>query len=391
MIHFFVNALAASAGGGLTYTRNVIPCLASHADVQVTVAISPKSRVDLRCNGKVNFLELDIPPIRRFWYEQHRLPEVILRSGANILLSAGNFALRKSPIPQILLSRNSIYTSTDFSRDLLSRGDYRMWLDTRVRAILAKKSVRWADITVAPSKAFALELQSWARRKIHVIYHGFDRETFTRDCTALPIEVRSKLDGLEGAFKVLFVSHYNYYRNFETLIRSLPFLRCAKRQVRLLLTCRLSTAKRTGAYSSHLAASLVQDLGVSDMIVELDTIPYSKLHHVYGLADVYVTPAYTETFGHPLVEAMSSGVPIVASDIAVHREICGDAAIYFDRFSPEALAHSIVRLTMGSDENKAMSEAGLEQVKKFSWNRHIEEILELSATIMARSSRSQSH
>ena len=55
-------------------------------------------------------------------------------------------------------------------------------------------------------------------------------------------------------------------------------------------------------------------------------------------ADVYVSAAYTETFAHPLVEAMASGIPVVASDIPVHREICADAAKYFPTFSAQALA-----------------------------------------------------
>ena len=65
------------------------------------------------------------------------------------------------------------------------------------------------------------------------------------------------------------------------------------------------------------------------MVVELGAVPYSLLHQVYRECDIYVTPAYAESFAHPLVEAMASGLPIVASDLAVHREICQDAAIYF--------------------------------------------------------------
>ena len=42
-----------------------------------------------------------------------------------MLFSVGNFALRKSPVPQVLLSRNSLYTSIDFLRDVRRRGEYR--------------------------------------------------------------------------------------------------------------------------------------------------------------------------------------------------------------------------------------------------------------------------
>src|SRR5215471_6428823 len=159
MIHLFVNALGASAGGGLTYVRNVLPHLAAHDDVRVTLAAGTQLREELCRVANVELLVLDLSPVERFWFEQSKLAGLVQRAGADVLISAGNFALRRSPVPQILLSRNSIYTSPDFVKDLWSRGEYRMWLDTRTRAVLARKSVHWADITVAPSSTFADELE----------------------------------------------------------------------------------------------------------------------------------------------------------------------------------------------------------------------------------------
>ena len=155
MMHLFINALAASAGGGLTYVRNVLPYLASNSKVKVTVALSRDLREECKALEGVTFLELQAPVARRFWHEQSSLPGIVRDSRADVLLSTGNFALRRSPIPQVLLSRNSIYLSSDFYRDLRARREYRMWADTHLRAILAKRSISWADITVAPSRAFA--------------------------------------------------------------------------------------------------------------------------------------------------------------------------------------------------------------------------------------------
>ena len=117
-----------------------------------------------------------------------------------MLVSVGNFALRKSPVPQILLSRNSLYTSTDFLRDLRRRREYGLWLDTRIKGSLARRSIRWADRTVAPTEAFAQELRQWTGREVLAIHHGFDREAFFRDQTPLPADIRQKLD-LDGPEK----------------------------------------------------------------------------------------------------------------------------------------------------------------------------------------------
>ncbi len=127
MIQLFINALAASAGGGLTYVRNVLPRLAARDDVHATVLVSGALRNKIAESVRVTVLSAEGPAGSggRFWYEQRKLPDLIRRSGADVLLSTGNFALYRSPVPQILLSRNALYTSADFLRDLRDRGDYR--------------------------------------------------------------------------------------------------------------------------------------------------------------------------------------------------------------------------------------------------------------------------
>jgi glycosyltransferase involved in cell wall biosynthesis len=377
MKHLFVNALAASAGGGLTYIRNVVPLLAGTPGLRVTIALSASLREEFSAYRDINFLELDVPAARRFRYEQSEVPKLIRRCGAEGLLSTGNFATKNSPVPQVLLSRNSIYTSPDYYRDLLSRHEYRMWTQTRLRSALAKRSILWADATIAPSEAFAAELRRWTGKDVIAIHHGFDRDSFVRDSNPLPPAIETRLRAAEGSVKLLFVSHYNYYRNFETLIRALPRLRklLGGRSIKLLLTCSLVAGSNPGAYRPDRAAALIRNLNVSDMMVELGTIPYQQLHHVYARADLYVTAAYTETFAHPLVEAMASGLPVVASDLAVHREICGDAGVYFPRFSSEELAENIARIVQSPEKAKLMAEAGRERSRQFSWKAHVERLL----------------
>jgi len=385
MMRLFINSLAASAGGGLTYIRNVLPHFAKIKNLHVTVALSPGLRQEFHDLTEIEFLEIAGPAARRFWQEQSQLPILIRNSKSNVLLSTGNFALRRSPVPQILLSRNSIYCSGDYYSDLISRSEYRMWLQTRLRALLARRSVHWADITVAPSQAFADDLRRWTGRPVRAIHHGFDSEEFFRDPAPLDPDVQAKLTGENSALRLLFVSHYNYYRNFETLIRALPLIRHSvkNRPLKLFLTCKLDSGANPGAYDPQRAAALVKELGIEDMVIELGAIPYRHLHHLYRQCHIYLTPAYAETFAHPLVEGMASDLPVVASDIAVHREICGDAAVYFERFSPEALAQCVIDVA-GSDVHAArLSAAGKERSRQFSWRVHVDQILELARSLVS--------
>jgi len=386
MIRLFINGLAASAGGGLTYLRNVIPHLARRVDAKTTVLLNPAIRREFGELPNISFiegLEFYSTP-RRFVREQTTLPKLIRRSGAQVLISAGNFALWKSPVPQILLSRNSLYTSRDFLRDVRARGDYAIWADTLVKGWLARRSISCADITVAPSEAFAQELSQWSGRKILALHHGFDPDAFTSDAAPLPAAAEAQLEQGKDALRLLFVSHYNYYRNFETLFRAMPILssRLKGKKVKLFLTCRLNSGENPGIYRAQSAASLANDLRGSREIVELGTIPYRSLHLLYRACHIYVTPAYAESFAHPLIESMSSGLPVVASDLPVHREICGDVGIYFSRFSPGALAERVLQIQESPELAEKLSRSGRRRARDFSWSEHVERLVVLAQELV---------
>ena len=382
MIRIFVNGLAASAGAGLTYLHNVIPHLSAMPGLHTTVAVQPTLRpnferlrnVDLLCPTAIS------GTARRFVFEQTKLPQLIRKSRADILISTGNFALRKSPVPQILLSGNSLYTSADFLRDLCSRHEYFMLLDNFLKGMIAKRSVHWADLTITPGQAFADELQHWTGKEAAVIHHGFDDGTFFANRTPLADDLRRMLSEAEGCLRLLFVSHYNYYRNFETLLQALPLIQnlVPQKPVKLFLTCKLERGANPGTYDGEKAGRLVCDLGIQANVVQLGAVPYSSLHHVYRACDVYVTPAYAETFAHPLVEAMASGLPVVASDLAVHREVCGDAVQYFPPFSPESLAKAVARIARSPELATRLSAAGKVRSADFSWAEHVDSLVRLA-------------
>ena len=378
-MHLFINCLAANLGSGLTYVHNIVPQIAARAELRATLAVPSKLRSSLGSARNISFFEMDIPAgaAGRFCWEQSYLRGVVQGSGAEVLISAGNFALWRSPVPQILLSGNCLYTCADFNRDLLARRAYRIWADTWVRTFFARRSVRWADCTVAPSQAFAETLQSWSAGKVVGIHHGFDREIFFADDGGLPAAIQEQIDG--DALRLIFVSHYNYYRNFETLLRAVPYIkdRLGGRRVQLLLTCKLGE-KDSGYYSAKAARGLIRQLGISGEVVELGAVPYYALQHVIRACHIYVTAAYAETFAHPLVEAMACGLAVVVSDLPVHREICGAAAIYFPRFSPQMLAERVVELEQSLALREKLSDAALRRSRDFSWRDHLDQIVGLA-------------
>jgi len=388
-MHILFNAFAASSGSGLTYVRNVAAVLARRSDVRATFLVGPELSREFGACAGVAFEEMREPQsvARRVLWEQSALPRIVRRLGADVLVSAGNFALRRAPVPQILLSGNSLYTSADYRRDLLHRREYGLWMDNGVRSFLAARSVRWADVTVAPSESFAQDLRQWTRdNRVVAIHHGFDREVFFAEDAPLPEASQKVLTETNDCLRLLFVSHFNYFRNFETLFRGLNILRAMlpERNPKLLLTTRLRSEENPGDFRAEPAASLVRELGLSEHVVELGAIPYRQLQHLYRACDLYVTASYAETFAHPVVEAMACGAPVVASDLPVHREVAGEAAVYFPRFSPENLAQRVRDVVNSPELARSMSNAGERRARDFSWEKHVDQMVSVARDLLER-------
>lgn len=377
----------------MTYLRNVLPLLNDCDEQQRYLALLPQSDPEHRLHltpGKVTAEVVETGGLlQRLWWEQSELRNLIRSRRIDVLVSLGNFALLNSPVPQILFNRNDLLFSAEFARDLQTRKLRRELLAHRIKCWLAKRSIKSATVNVAPTAAFAQKIettQGLEHVKIETLRFGFDADTFVSNQTPLPDELLAKLNLRKDCRRVLYVSHYNYFRNFETLIRALPLIKLRLKQqtgedVQLVLTTDIQRGAVYGGYDATAAAELIDRLGVRDDIAMLGAVDYDKLHQLYKLCDVFVCPSYSESFGHPLVEAMASGLPIVSADLPVHRELCGDAAVYFGVFDETNLAEQCVRVLANDEMNRRLSAQGLQRSREFSWREHVRQLTALIARV----------
>jgi glycosyltransferase involved in cell wall biosynthesis len=105
----------------------------------------------------------------------------------------------------------------------------------------------------------------------------------------------------------------------------------------------------------------------------LEGISDEFLERLYSSARVLIAPSLGEGFGLPLVEAARYGVPIIARELPVFREVAGEHAFYFSGSAPEDLSEAIVAWLKLSREGKHPSSNGL--VAK-SWAECVDELVE---------------
>jgi glycosyltransferase involved in cell wall biosynthesis len=88
---------------------------------------------------------------------------------------------------------------------------------------------------------------------------------------------------------------------------------------------------------------------------------------MFSLADIFVFPSWIEGFGIPLLEAMTCGAPVVASDRGAIPEVAGGAALLMDAEDDFTLAGHIIKLLSDPVEVGRMRKLGFQQAQKYSW------------------------
>jgi glycosyltransferase involved in cell wall biosynthesis len=159
---------------------------------------------------------------------------------------------------------------------------------------------------------------------------------------------------------ILFVGDRKGYKNFLLLLNAYIELKDINRAFKLVCYGGgLATGQESEIISQNKLNSRVIFDGGND----------KKLANYYKHASVFVYPSKYEGFGIPPLEAMSIGCPVIASNISSIPEVVGDGGLYID---PDSLDDMKEKLTlMLTDENlrKELVKKGLEQSKKFSWEK----------------------
>lgn len=127
------------------------------------------------------------------------------------------------------------------------------------------------------------------------------------------------------------------------------------------------------------AKSFSQGLGVDlpETLIRTGRLFDEQVKALYMHAAALVFPSTYEGFGIPPLEAMSLDCPVIASDIPVVREVCADAARYFDPLDISAMTGAINDVLQNRIDSGALISAGRRRTQAFSWRRSAGELLRI--------------
>ena len=109
----------------------------------------------------------------------------------------------------------------------------------------------------------------------------------------------------------------------------------------------------------------VKRLGLTRAVRFLPRLAKDELPLLYGAASAQAYPSLYEGGGMPVIEALACGCPVAASDLPPVKEFAGDAVVYFDPGSVEAIAGAMRRFEDGGMDRGALREKGLAAAERF--------------------------
>lgn len=159
-----------------------------------------------------------------------------------------------------------------------------------------------------------------------------------------------------------------YYKNFDTLLFALAKVVSVQPEIRLCIV---------GESLNQTEIKLIAELNLSNSIEHYGYASDTHLAKLYRCSIAFVYPSLYEGFGIPLLEAMSCGTAVVASNNSSIPEVVGDAGILFNPKATKDLADILLSLLDSSAKRDRLITKGYQRAQAFSWDRTVSQTLDV--------------
>lgn len=126
------------------------------------------------------------------------------------------------------------------------------------------------------------------------------------------------------------------------------------------------------------AQGIVDSEGIGKHYLFLGTVSVAECPSLYEQCDIELQPSLLESFTATYPEAMRMGKPIVTTDLAYARQLCGDAACYYSALDAEAAAEAIYKVATDKDYAAQLVLNGRKQLQQFdTYNQRADKLMKI--------------
>ena len=250
----------------------------------------------------------------------------------------------------------------------LRHPEYYPFVDRQIYAWKFRRTVREATHIIAISectKRDIIEFGGVAEDRIDVIYQSCSPRFAADVSPQLAADVRARY-ALPQRF-MLTVGTIEERKNVLLAVRSLPFLPA---DVHLI-----AVGRSTPYAQSVLDVAAREEL--APRVHFLHGVPDADLQALYQMAEAFVYPSRYEGFGIPVIEAIHSGLPVVAATGSCLEEAGGPDSLYVSPDSPRDLAAAVSRVFRGNTEREARIARSRDYVRRFEGSDVAGQVLDI--------------
>lgn len=190
--------------------------------------------------------------------------------------------------------------------------------------------------------------------------------------------------GLKHAF-LMYTGGIDLRKNIEGLITAYAVVPVTIRQAhQLAIICSVQ------ANDQAALEKLASQAGMKKHeLVFTGFVPEDDLIALYNLCKAFVFPSWHEGFGLPALEAMSCGKAVICSDKSSLPEVIGQADAMFDPFDTASMTAKIVQVLTDDSFRLGLERHGIEQAKKFSWDKSAHQAISAIETLVTKQAHRQ--
>ena len=112
---------------------------------------------------------------------------------------------------------------------------------------------------------------------------------------------------------------------------------------------------------------LTEDLKLENRIIFMSSLEHRQMAEYLKKSDIFIRPSLSEGLGSSFLEAMACGLPVVASNISVHKELFFSTVILAEHNNVDSFVNSINSLLNNNQLKRELIKNGLSRCRSFSW------------------------
>lgn len=355
------------AAGGLSVATNLIAALGRQRNAHRFLIVVPSEKAYQQlaypAGASVMSVRMRLGWFGRVCFDSIVLPGKVRAFRPDVLFCMGNFGLTRPPCPQAILFHKPQMV---YQRDLWDREN----LSGRIRNALIKTQIKRS---LSGTQLVMCQTEVIARRFREVF--GYTGDIRIRPNAVSQVLKESELgannaipailSGLENKALLFSLTRYYPHKNLEAIVECFTRYPDEMSGVVCLITISASDHPRAA-----MLLRTIKNRGLEQRIINIGPIRQEALPAYYRQARALLLPTLIESFSATYIEAMAYGCPIVTSNLDFAREICADAALYFDPNDPASMKNAILAVARDNGICRILSEKGRNRARMFwkSWD-----------------------